>query len=148
MHTDDIYSRLLAGENAEDLAKAFTDELNAAQARIAEEAARKAEEEARVAAEKAAHTKAKREAAADILADILAFCATYYPSFGLTLNDKVSDDELYSLVDLILMLMDLEVKYPSKHKISIKSPKTRDQDSDKPLTTNDIFADAFKMFGL
>lgn len=143
MHTDDIYSRLLAGEEADAIAREFTDELNAAQARVAEEAARKAEEETRVAAE-----KAKREAAAEILDDILVFCALYYPSFGLTLDDKVSDEELYALTDLVLLLLDLEAKQPSKHKISIKSSKSRDQESDKPLTTKDIFADAFKMFGL
>ena len=150
---DSIYSRLLAGENAEDLAKAFTDELNAAQARIAEEAARKAEEEAKAAAEKAAHAKAKREAAADILADMLAFCALYYPSLGLTLDDKVSDEELYALTDLILMLFDLEAMKPANRKTSIKFSKPRSQESDieknnKPLTTDDIFADAFKLFGL
>ena len=143
MHTDDIYSRLLADEEADAIAREFTDELNAAQARVAEEAARKAEEETRVAAE-----KAKREAAAEILDDILVFCALYYPSFGLTLDDKVSDEELYALTDLVLLLLDLEAKQPSKHKISIKSSKSRDQESDKPLTTKDIFADAFKMFGL
>ena len=150
---DSIYSRLLAGENAEDLAKAFTDELNAAQARIAEEAARKAEEEARAAAEKAAHAKAKREAAADILADILAFCALYYPSLGLTLDDKVSDEELYALADIVLMVFDLEAMKPANRKASIKFSKPRNQESDieknnKPLTTDDIFADAFKMLGI
>ena len=153
---DSIYSRLLAGENAEDLAKAFTDELNAAQARIAEEeAARKTkeEEEARAAAEKAAHAKAKREAAADILADILAFCATYYPSLGLTMEDKVSDEELYALTDLVLMVFDLEAMKPANRKASIKFSKSRNQESDleknnKPLTTDDIFANAFKLFGL
>ena len=145
---DSIYSRLLAGENAEDLAKAFTDELNAAQARIAEEAARKAEEEARAAAEKAANAKAKREAAADILADIFAFCATYYPSLGLTQDDQVSDEELYALTDLVLMLFDLEAMKPAKRKLDVKFSKPRNQENNKPLTTDDIFADAFKLFGL
>ena len=145
---DSIYSRLLAGENAEDLAKAFTDELNAAQARIAEEAARKAEEEARAAAEKAANAKAKREAAADILADALAFCATYYPSLGLTMEDQVSDEELYALTDLILMLFDLEAMKPAKRKASIKFSKPHNQENNKPLTTDEIFADAFKMLGI
>ena len=145
---DSIYSRLLAGENAEDLAKAFTDELNAAQARIAEEAARKAEEEARAAAEKAANAKAKREAAADILSDALAFCATYYPSLGLTMEDQVSDEELYALTDLILMLFDLEAMKPAKRKASIKFSKSCDQENNKPLTTDEIFVNAFKMLGI
>lgn len=145
---DNIYSRLLAGESAEDIAKAFTDELNAAQARMAEEAARKAEEEARIAAEKAAHAEAKREAAADILSDMLHFCAIYYPSLGLTLEDKVSDEELYALTDLVLMVFDLEAMKPANRKTSIKFSKPRAQENDKPLTTDDIFANAFKMFGL
>ena len=147
---DNIYSRLLAGESAEDIAKAFADELNAAQARMAEEALRKAkeEEEARIAAEKATKEKAKREAAADILADMLHFCATYYPSLGLTLEDKVSDEELYALTDLVLMVFELEAMKPANRKTSIKFSKPCAQENDKPLTTDDIFANAFKMFGL
>ena len=145
---DNIYSRLLAGESAEDIAKAFADELNAAQARMAEDALRKAEEEARIAAEKATKEKAKREAAAEILADMLHFCATYYPSLGLTLEDKVSDEELYALTDLVLMVFELEAMKPANRKTSIKFSKPRAQENDKPLTTDDIFANAFKMFGL
>ena len=150
---EDIYSRLLAGENVDDIAKEITDMLNAAQAKFAEEAARKAEEEARAAAEKAANAKAKREAAAEILADILAFCATYYPSLGLTMEDKVSDEELYALTDLVLMLFDLEAMKPANRKTSIKFSKSRNQESDieknnKPLTTDEIFVNAFKMLGI
>ena len=155
MHTDDIYSRLLAGESSDDIAAEMTKALNDALDRIEEEEkARKAKEEeiARIAAEEAAHAKAKREAAADILADLLAFCALYYPSLGLTLDDKVSDEELYALTDLVLMLFDLEAMKPANRKTSIKFSKPRNQENNieknKPLTTDDIFADAFKLFGL
>ena len=156
MHTDDIYFRLLAGESSDDIAAEMTKALNEALDRIKEEEkARKAkeEEEARAAAEKAAHAKAKREAAADILADILAFCAMYYPSLGLTMEDKVSDEELYALADIVLMVFDLETMKPSNRKTSIKFSKPRNQERDieknnKPLSTNEVFADAFKLFGL
>ena len=156
MHTDDIYSRLLAGESSDDIAAEMTKALNEAIDRIEEEEkVRKAkeEEEARAAAEKAAHAKAKREAAADILANILSFCATYYPSLGLTTEDKVSDEELHALADLVLMVFDLEAMKPANRKTSIKFFKPRNQENDieknnKPLTTDDIFANAFKLFGL
>ena len=59
-NTEDIYSRLLAGENSEVIAQEFTDALNAAQVKMAEEAARKAEEEAKAAMEKAAAEEKKK----------------------------------------------------------------------------------------
>jgi hypothetical protein len=156
MHTDDIYSRLLAGESSDDIAAEMTKALNDALDRIEEEEkVRKAkeEEEARAAAEKTAYAKAKREAAAEILADMLAFCAMYYPSLGLTMSDQVSDEELYALTDLVLMVFDLEAMKPANRKTSIKFSKPRNQESDleknnKPLTTDDIFANAFKMLGI
>ena len=151
MHTDDIYSRLLAGESSDDIAAEMTKALNEAIDRIEEEEkARKAkeEEEARAAEAKAVHAKVKREAVAAILVDIFNFCATHYPSLGLTMEDKVSDEELYALADVILMVLDLEAMKPANRKASIKLSKSRNQETDKPLTTDDIFVNAFKMFGL
>ena len=149
MHTNDIYSRLLAGESSDDIAAEMTKALNDALDRIEEEEkARKAKEAeaARIAAEETA--KAKRETAAAILTDILNFSVTYYPSLGLTQDDKVSDEELYALTDLVLMLLDLEAMKPASRKASIQFSNPRNQENNKPLTTDEIFADAFKMLGL
>ena len=145
---EDIYSRLLAGENVDDIAKEITDMLNAAQAKFAEEAARKAEEEAKAAAEKEAkeaHNRAKMDAAADLISDALTFCATYYPSLGLTLDDNVSDEEIKVLASMIIMLLDLEAMKPAKKSFKIKNCKLP---ANKPLSTDEVFAEAFKMLGI
>jgi hypothetical protein len=145
---EDIYSRLLAGENVDDIAKEITDMLNAAQAKFAEEAARKAEEEAKAAAEKEAkeaRNRAKMDAAADLVSDALAFCATYYPSFGLTLDDNVSDEEIKALASMIIMLLDLEAARPVKRSFKIKNCKLP---AGLELNTDEVFAEAFKMLGI
>lgn len=158
---EDIYSRLLAGENVDDIAKEITDMLNAAQAKFAEEAARKAEEEAKIALEKEAkeaRNQAKMDAAVDIVADALDFCATYYPSFGLTLDDNVSDEEIKALASMIIMLLDLEAMRPAKRSFKSKgyklpvelelNNKEVSERNTKPMTTDEVFAEAFKMLGL
>lgn len=155
MHTDDIYSRLLAGESSDEIAAEMTKALNEALDRIEEE--EKARKEAELKAAKEARNKAKMDAAIDITTDALTFCATYYPSFGLTLDDNVTDEEIEALATMIIMLLDLEAMRPRKNKglgdslfsvtklpvdIELKSePK-------KPMTTDEVFAEAFKMLGL
>ena len=156
MHTNDIYSRLLAGESSDDIAAEMTKALNDALNRIEEEEKARKEAELKAAQEKEAN-KAKMDAAKNIIADTLLFCATYYPSFGLTLDDNVTDEEIEALASMIVMLLDLEAMRPRKKKglgdslfgaaklpvdIELKSePK-------KPMTTDEVFAEAFKMLGL
>ena len=160
MHTDDIYSRLLAGESSEDIAAEMTEALNEALDRIKEEEKARKEAELKAAQDKAAKEaryKAKMDAAADLVSDMLAFCATYYPSFGLTLDDNVSDEEIETLASMIIMLLDLEARRPRKNKglgdslfAAAKLPVNLELKSEpkKPMTTDEVFAEAFKMLGL
>ena len=159
---EDIYSRLLDGESADDVAKEFTDMLNAAQAKFAEEAARKAEEEAKIALEKAERESkqaAKREALMQILADTIVFIAEYYPALGITMDmvDDLSEETLGSLTDLLMMTLELEALRPSKRSFKLNgknlfggmdkevkpAPKAA-----KPKTDEDVFNDFFAMLGL
>ena len=152
MLTNDIYSRLLAGESSDDIAAEMTKALNEALDRIEEE--EKARKEAEL---KAAQDKAKMDAAKDITTDILTFCATYYPSFGLALDDNVTDEEIEALAALIIMLLDLEAMRPRKKKAfgdslfsATKLPVDIELKNEpkKPMTTDEVFAEAFKMLGL
>ena len=110
MHTDNIYSRLLAGESIEDIAEEFADELNAAQERYEEEMARRAEEEERKAAQEAAR---KAEAAAiearvndltSLLLDALKYLRTYYPD--IVDNEIRDNDDVETLARLFVALLD------------------------------------------
>ena len=160
MLTNDIYSRLLAGESSDDIAAEMTKALNEALDRIEEEEKARKEAELKAAQDKAAkeaHDKAKMSAACNITTDILTFCATYYPSFGLTLDDNVTDEEIEALATLIIMLLDLEAMRPRKNKGlgdnlfgAAKLPVELELKSEpkKPMTTEEVFAEAFKMLGL
>lgn len=160
MHTDDIYSRLLAGESSENIAAEMTKALNEALDRIEEEEKARKEAELKAAQDKAAEearNKAKMDAAADLVSDALVFCATYYPSFGLTLDDNVTDEEIEALASMIVMLLDLEALRPRKNKglgdslfAAAKLPVDIELKSEpkKPMTTDEVFAKAFKMLGL
>ena len=160
MHTDDIYSRLLAGESSDDIAAEMTKALNEALDRIEEEEKARKEAELKAAQDKAAkeaRNKAKMDAAADLVSDALVFCATYYPSFGLTLDDNVTDEEIEALASMIVMLLDLEALRPRKSKglgnslfAAAKPPVDNELRTEpkKPMTTDEVFAEAFKMLGL
>lgn len=158
MHTDDIYSRLLAGESSDDIAAEMTKALNEALDRIEEEEKARKEAELKAAQDKEAANKAKMDAAKDLVADALLFCATYYPSFGLTLDSNVSDEEIEALAGLIVMLLDLEAMRPAKRSFKAKSYKLPvelelnnkevSERNNKLLSTDEVFAEAFKMLGI
>lgn len=164
MHTNDIYSRLLAGESSDDIAAEMTKALNDALNRIEEEEKARKEAELKAAQEKEAkeakeaHNKAKMNAAKDIIADTLLFCATYYPSFGLTLDNNVTDEEIEALASMIVMLLDLEAMRPAKRSFKVKTykqpaePEVKNEETlernNKLLSTDKVFAEAFKLFGL
>lgn len=156
---EDIYSRLLAGESADDIGKELTDMLNAAQAKFAEEAARKAEEEAKIALEKAERESkqaAKREALKQILADTIVFIAEYYPALGITMDMvyELDDETLGSLADLLMMTLELEALRPSKRSFKLNGKELFDKEvkpapkTAKPKTDEDVFNDFFAMLGL
>ena len=151
MPTNDIYSRLLAGESSDVIAAEMTKALNDALNRIEEEEKARKEAELKAAQEKEAN-KAKMDAAKDIIANTLLFCATYYPSFGLTLDDKVTDEEIEALASMIVMLLDLETMKPrrglrAKLSVSDDAAATKSEVK-KILTTDEVFAEAFKMLGI
>ena len=151
MLTNDIYSRLLAGESSDDIAAEMTKALNDALNRIEEEEKARKEAELKAAQEKEAN-KAKMDAAKDIIANTLLFCATYYPSFGLTLDDKVTDEEIEALASMIVMLLDLETMKPrrglrAKLSVSDDAAATKSEVK-KILTTDEVFAKAFEALGI
>lgn len=103
---DDIYKLLSSGEATPDeLARVFTDTLNAADKRVTEEqeAKRKAEEEAAIAeAEKTALLDQKREHIADILGLYAAYLDKFHPALG----EQIKDEELNAMVDPIIAMID------------------------------------------
>jgi hypothetical protein len=138
----------------------MTKALNEALDRIEEEEKARKEAELKAAQDKAAkeaRNQAKMDAAVDITTRALTFCATYYPSFGLTLDDNVTDEEIEALASMIVMLLDLEAMRPRKKKGlgdslfgAAKLPVDIELKSEhkKPMTTDEVFAEAFKMLGL
>ena len=149
-----ILAEMTEGKTADDLAKEFTDALNAANAKI---------EADRIAAEKAAKEKeeaervksAKVNAFKDIMIDIIDFFNTYYgdqlPSEVVeALNNEITDETVADVVEeidaLIKMfaLIDAEEKSsPSKSKwmsfkptfkIADEAPKS----ADKPVIKKTI----------
>lgn len=132
-----ILAAMAEGKTADDLAKEFTDALNAANAKL---------EADRIAAEKAERAKsAKVVAFKNIMIDIVDFVNTFYadqmPSDVIAaLNGEIKDetvadvvkeiDELVKMAPMILALIEMEEKSASnKNKIfksvmpSLKNPK-------------------------
>ena len=164
MYTEDIYSRLLAGETVDAIAAEMAKAMNDAIAKVEEEKARKAEEEAKVLAEKEAKA-AKREAVKQILADTMVFLANYYPSLGITMDmvDELDDENLGSMADLLMLSLELEAMKPTKRSFKLngkdllnskdllcdvdKTAKPIAHKTAKPKTDEDVFNDFFKMMG-
>ena len=154
-NTEDIYSRLLAGENSEAIAQEFTDALNAAQVKMAEEAARKAEEEAKAALEKAVaeeKKKMKREVLAELIAEAFVFISEYYPTLGITPEEvnELDDETLYALADLFIMVLDIQSLNPAKRTFKLNGTDLFNQPTVAPKKTaiDDPFAAFFKEMGL
>ena len=129
---EDIYSRLLDGENVDDIAKEITDMLNAAQAKFVEEAARKAEEEERKAREAEQTKVADRKHELIFLLDYaLSWIARYYPALGITEKDW-DDEDLEVIAGLVFAILNAEVG----------------KKASKILNTDEIFDKFFGTFGL
>lgn len=155
---DNIYSRLLAGESSDDIAKEFTDALNAAIDRIEEEEAeRKRIEEENAKAKALREKKAveKKSAMVDLVNTLLYFIGEYYPSFGFTVEDvdAMDDAAIYALADLFIMTLDMEQALPTKRTFKVNDtnlfkPTIAKAEEEEELAKRDIFKEAFKMFGL
>ena len=135
-----IYDELRNGTSAEELAKAFTEQLNEAEARI------KAEEEA---ARREAEAQASNDVkVADFAHAVKVFCTalqTHYPDFET--NEALSDADYEEVAQMITGLLDIEamrfkVLKPKKTKAKVEAKKPQAAKS-----TDDIFADFFKSFG-
>ena len=148
MVNDNIYSRLLAGESAEDIAKEFTDALNTAVEQYEEAERKRIEEEtAKAKAAREARTAEKRSAMIDLVNRFLYFVGEYYPSFGFTVEDvdAMDDAAIYALADLFIMTLDMEQAMPAKK--TFKHAIAQKAETEEPAK-RDIFKEAFKMFGL
>lgn len=155
---DNIYSRLLAGESADDIAKEFTDALNTAVEQFEEEEkARKQREEeaAKAKAAREAKAAAKKSAMVDLVDRFLYFVGEYYPSFGFTVEDvdAMDDEAIYALADLFIGILDMEQAMPSKRHFKLNGadlfkPTTAKEVEAEEAVKRDIFKEAFKMFGL
>ena len=105
-----LYDLMKAGYTADDLAKEFTDSINAAEARLQEEeAARLAEEQARLSAAEAARIAEearaeKTEDFEDIIFNIYDAIAFWYPD----LLDEESDREalVSTIAELVIKVLD------------------------------------------
>lgn len=145
---NDIYSRLLAGESADTLAAEFAAALNEAQKQVDEEMARLAEEK------KKAHiaAAAKHDELLTLMKDAMYFLARYYPSFGITEQDvnEMSDESLHTMAEMLLMLLDLEALKPAKKPARglRRHAGVVEEQATEPVSADDIFNAAFKMFGL
>lgn len=153
---DNIYSRLLAGESADDIAKEFTDALNSAVEQY-EEAERKRIEEEAAKAKAARETKAaaKKSAMIELVNAFLYFVGEHYPSLGFTVEDvdAMDDEAIHALADLFINILDMQVAMPSKRSFKLngvdlfKSTTAKAVEEEK-AAKRDIFKEAFKMFGL
>lgn len=152
-----ILAAMAEGKTADDLAKEFTDALNAVNAKI--EADRIATEKAAKEKEKAERAKRKVNALKDLMIDIIDFINTYYedqlPSEVVeALNNEITDetvadvakeiDALIKMTPMLFALIDAEEKSPLSNskwmsfkptfKIADEAPKR----ADKPVIKKTI----------
>lgn len=151
-----IYSRLLAGESADDIAKEFTDALNTAVEQYEEAERKRIEEEtAKAKAAREAKAAAKKSAMVDLVTDFLYFIGENYPSFGFTVEDvdAMDDEAIHALADLFINILDMQAMMPSKRTFKLNGadlfkPTTAKEVELEEAVKRDIFKEAFKMFGL
>lgn len=151
---DNIYSRLLAGESADDIAKEFTDALNSAVEQY--ERKRIEEEAAKAKAAREAKAAAKKSAMIDLVNKFLYFVGEYYPALGFTVEDvdAMDDEAIYALADLFIGILDMEQAMPSKRSFKMNGADlfkpiiAKEVDKEEKAVKRDIFKEAFKMFGL
>ena len=156
MINENIYSRLLAGESADDIAKEFTDALNTAVEQYEEAERKRLEEEAAKAkAARESRAAAKKSAMIELVNALLYFLGEYYPSFGFTVEDidAMDDEAIYALADLFIGILDMEQAMPSKRTFKVNGtnlfkPTTTKVVEEEEAVKRDIFKEAFKMFGL
>lgn len=130
-----IYDELRSGATAEDLVAQFTAQLNEAEARIKQE-----DEEA--AAANIAKVEAKRNDMIDAMEALVTTIERHYPD--LLEGETVDTESVEAMADVVIMMLDMHSIMPVKPVWPAKV-KTKSTDS---RTSEDIFADFFKSFGL
>ena len=163
-----ILAEMAEGKTADDLAKEFTDALNAVNAKI--EADRIAAEKAAKEKEAAERAKRKVNALKDIMIDIIDFINTYYgdqlPSEVVeALNNEITDetvadvakeiDALIKMTPMLFALIDAEEKSPLSNskwisfkptfKIADEAPKRADKPAIKKTINTISINDADKI---
>jgi hypothetical protein len=141
----------LDGESADDIAKEFTDALNAAVEQYEEAERKRIEEEtAKAKAARESRAAAKKSAMIELVNAFLYFVGEYYPSFGFTVEDvdAMDDEAIYALADLFIMTLDMEQTMPSKRSFKTFKPTTAKEAVEEEVVKRDIFKEAFKKFGL
>lgn len=138
---ENIYKRLANGESSESIAAEFTAALNEAMARHAKEeeerAAREAEARARKAQEDAARA-AKCDGMADLIDAMFRYLAKHYPALGIEDGDWDRDrEDLRAVAELVVLALDMETIKITKAKPAVETK-----------STDDVFTDFFRQFGL
>ena len=129
-----IYDELRSGASAEDLVAQFTAQLNEAEARIKQE-----DEEAEAA--KIAKVEAKRNDMIDAIESIVTVVERHYPD--LLDGETIDTEAIESMADVMIMMLDMHSVMPVKPVWPAKEKAKA-----KTATSEDIFADFFKSFGL
>jgi hypothetical protein len=137
--SNDIYTRLLAGESLDDIMNQFAEEANAAQARIAKEEEERKAREAEAARKKEQET-AKLEDMRDLITEVCAYLDLYYPSLGIDM-DALDNDDLRVLAEVVVGVLDLETIKGTTLTRKARQPVQKS-------TEDRIFKDFFKSFGL
>ena len=128
--SNSLYEQLKAGTSAEDIAAAFTAELNKAEEQLRAE--REAEEKAKVAAD-----AVKLDEAAALLRELVTFISHYYPSLGLEGGEDFTEDDYRLMAELILVMLDLEALKPAKRSFKIKSYTGSEAKVEKPTVDDE-----------
>lgn len=136
---NDIYERLSKGETADALVAEFTAALNAAEAKVKEETARK-EAEAKAATE----AQAMKSDLEDILYDFYDWARVYFP--GLLENDEDEDEAVGELADTVIALFKMCENFPGLITAKVSKPKLKAEV--KSAKQEDPFATFFRTFGL
>lgn len=117
-NVDELYKRMQAGESMDTIAQEITDALNAALMRHEAEEKRK-EEEARLAAT----LNRKREWLEDLVCDVLAWVAEFYPDLVADLSAELSKEDKEMLMDITVSSL---IEAMDKTVEQMKSPAALD----------------------
>lgn len=136
---NDIYERLSKGETADALVAEFTAALNAAEAKVKEETARK-EAEAKAATE----AQAMKSDLEDILYELYDWARVYFPALLENSEDEDEDETVSELADTVIALFKMCENFPNSITAKVSKPKAEI----KPAKQEDPFAMFFRTFGL